>query len=468
MAPVARRRFLPILFLVLALILAASGILGGAGRPGGSSLPSPPLVGATRWAAPWVAVLPAAPAQDTCQTCHLSGEETNPWFPAARWLVFGAAGVIFAVGVWRSAYLWARRARWRGPWARLVDYLDHEYGIVEPIKRAWAKPAPIWPPRRWPAYLGGLTVLALLIQAATGVMLAFYYKPIADINPATGTSYAYESIWFIMNEVQFGPLVRSVHHWSADLTIILVVAHLARVFINRAYRAPHGSSWRWGVGLLVLALGFGFTGYLLPWDQKAFWATTVGSDIAGKLPVIGKPALLFLRDGWMVTGRTLQRFYGLHVFILPLLTIALLALHLRGRRFWSSIALRQARQWWVVLALVVAGAAVLMVLAPLTLEPPADPFDPPDSPKSAWYFLFIYQFLKYVPGTISIGGAPVITLGPMCGAAAPALLLILLALVPGLDRGENNGTKRRRRAAIVILCAAAWLVLTILGVASGV
>lgn len=441
----AWRHFLPVIFIIIIIIALV---------PPGAAQPRRDTLGKEE------------PAQDTCQTCHLSGEETSPWLPPVRWLVFGAVGVIFTAGIWRSAHLWTRRSQWRGPWTRLVDYLDREYGILAPAR---TKPVPLWPPRWWWTCLGGLSVLALCIQAVTGIMLAFYYKPVADINPATGTSYAYESIRFIMNEVQFGGLVRTIHHWTANLTIILVFLHMARVFVNRAYRAPRGSSWRWGVGLLILTVGFGFTGYLLPWDQNAFWATTVGSDIAGNLPIIGKPMLLFLRDGWTVTGQTLQRFYGLHVFALPVLTAALLALHLRKRRFWANIAPRQLRQWWMVLVLVVVGGVVLAVTAPLILAPPAAPFDPPDSPQPAWYFLFIYQFLKYVPGTVVIGGTPVITFGPVCGASVPALLLILLLVVPGLDRtGGDKHTGQRHRLALVMAWALIWLALTILGAASSV
>jgi quinol-cytochrome oxidoreductase complex cytochrome b subunit len=150
-------------------------------------------------------------------------------------------------------------------------------------------------------------------------MLAFYYKPTPE--------EAYASIQFIENEVRFGSAIRSIHHWAANGMVVMVVAHMLRVFITGAFKPPRELNWVSGILLLILTMGFGFTGYLLPWDQRAFWATTVGSEIAGGIPVIGDLALIFLRGGWGVSGITLSRFYAVHVLVLPLIIIIMLGAH---------------------------------------------------------------------------------------------------------------------------------------------
>jgi quinol-cytochrome oxidoreductase complex cytochrome b subunit len=169
-------------------------------------------------------------------------------------------------------------------------------------------------------YLGGITLFFFMVQVITGILLALYYQPTPDS--------AYDSILFIMNQVNFGWLIRSIHSWSANLMILFCLLHLLRVFFQGAYKAPREITWGAGALLLGLTLGFGFTGYLLPWDQRAFWATTVGSEIAGAVPWVGEPLLVFLRSGPEVTGRTLSRFYGVHVLVLPATLLALLAVHL--------------------------------------------------------------------------------------------------------------------------------------------
>jgi quinol-cytochrome oxidoreductase complex cytochrome b subunit len=167
--------------------------------------------------------------------------------------------------------------------------------------------------------LGGITFALFIVQVITGIMLTFYYKPTPDA--------AYASILFIENEVRFGAAIRAIHHWSANGMVLMVVAHMARVFIHGAFKAPRELNWVSGVILLVITLGFGLTGYLLPWDQRAYWATTVASEIAGGIPQIGDLVLVFLRGGWDVTAVTLSRFYALHVIALPVIIIAFLGAH---------------------------------------------------------------------------------------------------------------------------------------------
>src|SRR5574341_767215 len=169
-------------------------------------------------------------------------------------------------------------------------------------------------------FLGGMTLFFLGVQVITGTLLTLYYRP--------GPESAYQSILYIMNEVRFGWLIRSIHAWGANLMIITCILHMLRVYFQGAYQKPREMTWMLGVFLLLVTMGFGFTGYLLPWDQIAFWATTVGTEIAGAVPGIGDLALRFLRNGPDVTGLTLTRFYGIHTLVLPLSVGALVLAHL--------------------------------------------------------------------------------------------------------------------------------------------
>ncbi len=284
-------------------------------------------------------------------------------------------------------------------------------------------------------YLGGITLFFFIVQAITGILLAIYYQPTPEA--------AYDSILFIMNQVNFGWLIRSVHAWSANLMVLFCVLHLWRVFFQGAYKAPREITWGVGVFLLAVTLGFGFTGYLLPWDQRAFWATTVGSEIAGAVPLIGQQALIFLRGGAEVTARTLSRFYGVHVLVLPVSLLALLAVHLTlvhqqgladptgeaptsaskpGQEkkkllpFFPNYILDEFIAWYLMLAVLI----ILASLFPAGLEEPANPLHTPEHAKPEWYFLFLYQGLKLVPRIV--------------GVTAPLVGGLLLLLLPLLDR----------------------------------
>jgi hypothetical protein len=258
------------------------------------------------------------PEKDTCIQCHVDGSFTNLWVPFLRWVVFGVAGVALLFGVARSASVWQTRAAWVPIPKRITAWLDDRYQLSDTLKPILSKPVPDWQ-RRWYYCLGGLTFFLFLVQGATGIMLAFYYKP----TPAE----AYASIQFIENEVLLGSAVRMIHHWSANGMIVMACAHMLRVFIMGAYKPPRELNWVSGVLLLIVTLAFGFTGYLLPWDQRAYWATTVGTEIAGSIPVIGQLAFVFLRAGWNITSLTLSRFFGLHVLVLPLVTVGTMVAH---------------------------------------------------------------------------------------------------------------------------------------------
>ena len=201
---------------------------------------------------------------------------------------------------------------------RVGDWLDERFDVRIPLEAFLKKPVPKHA-IRWYFCLGGITFAVFLIQGVTGILLSLYYRPTPE--------QAYESILFIMNNVRFGWLIRSIHHWSASLMIATCIAHMLRVFITGAYKKPRELNWVAGVFLLLLTLAFGFTGYLLPWDQRALWGSTVGSEILGVIPLIGKALLGLLRAGADVTGLTLTRFYGLHMLVLPVLAFLFLAVH---------------------------------------------------------------------------------------------------------------------------------------------
>ncbi len=259
------------------------------------------------------------PAQlEPCLHCHIQGEHTNLWTPTLRWLTFGSFGLVFLFGFWQSASIWTQRKPFKPLLTRAYEWVDERYKISGVLSEIANKPVHSFA-RWWWYCLGGITALLFVIQATTGIMLAFYYKPTV--------AEAYASILFIENEVYFGAAIRAIHHWSANGMIVMCVAHMIRVFIMGAYKKPRELNWISGVMLLILTLAFGLTGYLLPWDQRAFWASTVFTEIAGSVPAIGNLVLIFLRDGWGVTEATLGRFYGLHIFIVPIITIVFMLAH---------------------------------------------------------------------------------------------------------------------------------------------
>jgi len=267
-----------------------------------------------------------------------------------------------------------------------------------------------------------------------------YYRP--------STDGAFESVEFLMTTVPFGWLIRSIHSWSANLMIFFAFVHLVTVYFMKAYRPPRELTWITGCVALFLALAFGFSGYLLPWNQLSVFATRVGTDIAGVLPGVGEFLLRFLRGGDRITGGTLSRFYGWHVAILPAVTTAVLGLHVllvqvlgmsvppreereaRRRRampFFPHFALRDLFGWTLALGVLAALAA----LFPWELGEKADPFAPaPAGIRPEWYFMFMFQTLKLVPGG-EIAGVEYEVI-PILGFGVAGLLLVL---VPFLDRG---------------------------------
>lgn len=353
---------------------------------------------------------------------------------------------------------------------RISSWLDDRFGLAKAREFAMHKTVPI---HRYSVfyYLGGMTLFFFGVQVLTGVLLMLYYRPGAD--------EAFESVEFIMTAVPFGWLIRSIHSWSANLMVFFAMVHLISVFFMKAYRPPREATWVTGVLLLFLIMGFGFSGYLLPWNQLAFFATKVGTDVAGAVPLVGEWIVRFLRGGDRVTGATLSRFYGWHIAILPALTLALLAVHLvlvqtKGMsvppavdeeakkrppmKFFPHFALRDLTGWILALGVLAALAAFL----PWELGEKADLFAPAyEDIRPEWYFVFMFQALKVVPG------------GEIFGVEYEAIPLMIfgfaglvLVLVPFLDRGAARTGRSPGWTVAGIIAIAFVVVMTCWGYAS--
>jgi cytochrome b6 len=348
--------------------------------------------------------------------------------------------------------------------AAMIRWLDERLDLSEIRRFVAEKRVPVHAHEVW-YYLGGLTLFLFAVQVVSGILLLLYYRPSAE--------EAYESVQFIMTEVEFGWLVRNVHSWSANLLVAAAFAHFFSVFLLKSYRKPRELTWVSGLLLLLLMLAFGFSGYLLPWNELAFFATKVGTGMAGAVPVVGPFMMRLLRGGDDVTGATLSRFYGLHVAILPALTTALIALHLllvqrqgmsvplpvearersgariRSIPFFPNYLMRDMLAWYIALALLAALAAFY----PWELGRKADAFAAvPAGIRPEWYFLAMFHTLKLLPPHIA--GFE----GEQVGIVAFSIGGAFLMLVPFLDRRASRGERSP------LFSVAGWLVLAYLAV----
>jgi menaquinol-cytochrome c reductase cytochrome b subunit len=207
-----------------------------------------------------------------------------------------------------------------------LDWLEERSGLVGGVKYFLFRKIPR--DISWAQTLGSATLTAFLVQAVTGVVLAMYYKPSAEVNRLTGNVVAYESIQQITNEVTLGWLVRGMHRWGASVMIILIFFHMARVFLFGAYKYPRELNWIVGVIILTLVMFEGLTGYLLPFDQTGYWATIVAMNINATAPFLGPFLANLLQGGAEFNSDTLARFYSLHMLVAPGGLFALIGLHL--------------------------------------------------------------------------------------------------------------------------------------------
>jgi len=352
---------------------------------------------------------------------------------------------------------------------QLIAWLDERLDLTAIRHFVAEKSVPVHRHSVW-YYMGGITLFLVGIQVATGILLLLYYRPSA--------SEAYESVKFIVSQVEFGWLIRNLHSWSANLLIFMAFVHLFSTLFLRSYRKPREITWVSGVLLLFIMMGFGFSGYLLPWNELAFFATKVGTGIAGAVPFIGDFLVRFLRGGDEVTGATLTRFYGLHVAILPAMTTVVIGVHLlliqrQGMSVPPSVEAREKAgeptaqipffphyvlhdvMWWYV---ALAVLAALSLFLPWELGTKADAFAPvPAGIRPEWYFLAMFQVLKLLPAHIlGIEGEVLGVLG--FGAAALVLLFL-----PFLDRGAAEGRSSTLVTVAGVVALIYMVVFTIYG-----
>lgn len=328
-------------------------------------------------------------------------------------------------------------------------WIDERFGLDELLAFARHKTVPRHRHEYW-YFFGGMTLFLFMIQVVTGILLLLYYRPSPDA--------AFESVQYIMTQVRFGWLIRSIHSWSANLMIFTAIAHMFSVFFLRSYRKPRELTWLSGMLLLFLVLGFGFSGYLLPWNTLSFFATKVGTDIAGQMPLAGKWILVFLRGGEDVSGATLTRFFGFHVAVLPGLATLLVALHVflvqrfgmsvppslerdwaaqspeqREMRFFPNFLLRELMAWYVALGILGGLAA----FKPWELGTKADLFAAaPPGIRPEWYFMFMFQTLKLIPGKIWFLD------GDLVGVLGFGAAFLVWTLLPFFDRGSSGRVQR--------------------------
>ena len=339
-------------------------------------------------------------------------------------------------------------------WADINEWLDQRTGIHTAVRKFLYEDIPA--SSGWHQVFGSVAMFLFMVQAFTGALLAFNYAP----TPGD----AYNSLRYILTELTGGRLMRGLHHWGASMMIVVVVLHMIQVFLFGAYKKPREATWMVGVVLLLLTLAYGLTGYLLPWDNRAYWGTVVATNIAAQAPLLG-PYLTQLLGGQGSIGVvTFARFFGLHVLLLPPATALLIGVHvylvrkhgvapapgdevLPKKKFYPEQVLKDTLAIFITFVLLFVMAIVVRV----PLEQLADPTDTAYIPRPEWYFLFLFQMLKLFNGPLEVVGSVVL----------PGLAVLTLILVPFIDRGQMVKVTRRTVAFLfVALAAIGWTGLT--------
>lgn len=298
----------------------------------------------------------------------------------------------------------------------------------------------------WIYVFGSCTLFLFLLQLLTGMFLVIYYVPSPD--------HAYDSVHYIMNDVWFGHFIRGIHHWGASAMVVAIGLHMLQVYLFGAYKPPREILWMVGVMLFMVTLAFAFSGYLLPWDQKAYWATQIGVNMVGTVPWVGNELVRIIRGGATLGALTLSRFFALHILFLPLTTLGLIGLHLfilrrvgpagpfdpvQAKRKSEPFYPRQVFMDAVIMLGVFLIVAALAVWLPFPLADKADPSVSTFKPIPEWYFLFYYQGLKYVHGPLE----------PLATWILPALFYLGLMFLPFIDRNPERNPVKRPTALIV-------------------
>ncbi len=314
----------------------------------------------------------------------------------------------------------------RTGWRQLKEHL-----LLEPILGG----------SRWAAAFGSLLLFNFALQVITGVLLVTCYAP------SVGT--AWQSVNYIQQEVPLGWLIRGVHHWGSSSMVILLLFHLAQVFLWGAYKRPRELTWMTGVLLLAATLGLAFTGYLLPWDERAYWSSKVGLGIVGTIPLIGERLRLLLQGGPDLGNLTLTRFFSLHGFVLPGAIMGLIVVHLYFFRlhgvttaWWRNKAdlLKDQEPFWPgqVCKDALVALVLLLILVGWTYKYPAPLGDMADPSKAfearpEWYFMFLFQLLKYFRGSYEVVGTFIL----------PSVFFLVLFCWPLIDRNPLRDPRRR-------------------------
>jgi ubiquinol-cytochrome c reductase cytochrome b subunit len=336
----------------------------------------------------------------------------------------------------------------------LVRWVEQRTGLETAIKNFLYEDIPA--SSGWHQVLGSVAVFLFLVQAFTGLLLAFNYAP----TPGE----AYNSLKYIISELTGGQLMRGLHHWGASLMIVVVVMHMTQVFLFGAYKKPREATWIVGVSLLLLTLAYGLTGYLLPWDNRAYWGTVVTTQIASKAPLIGSYLTRLLGSEQSIGVVTFARFYALHVLLLPPITSFLILLHIylvrkhgvaplpddRGatKKFFPEQVFKDT----VAIFIAFIVLFVMAVAVKVPLERLADPTDTTYIPRPDWYFLFLFQTLKFFEGPLELLGTVVL----------PTLAILALLMVPFFDRGACKRLAQRTVAlGVASLAAIGWAGLTV-------
>ncbi len=336
----------------------------------------------------------------------------------------------------------------------LVAWFEDRTGLPGGIARLLDEKIPA--SGGWHQVFGSVAMFLFLTQAFTGILLAFNYAP----TPGE----AYNSLRYILTEVTGGRLIRGLHHWGASMMITVVVLHMMQVFLFGAYKKPRETTWLLGVALLLLTLTYGLTGYLLPWDNRAYWGTVVATKIAASAPLVGPYMTRLLGAGNGVGVVTFARFYAVHVLLLPPATMLLILAHvylvrrhgvtpqpgdesLPRKPFYPLQVFKDTAAIFTAFAVLFT----LAVAAKVPLEQLADPTDTTYIPRPEWYFLFLFQALKLFEGPLEVVGSTIL----------PGLAVLALFAVPFIDRGQMvKVTRRTVTIGFVALAAIGWSGLT--------
>ncbi len=350
------------------------------------------------------------------------------------------------------------------PHSGLYQWLDERLALSALSDFLLNEPMP-GGPSIWYVF-GSSLFFILLMQTLTGILMLFYYAPTMD--------HAWESIRYMMEEVPYGSFIRGLHHWGASAMIVVAIMHISQVFIWGAYKRPRELTWLAGLTAFGAVLGFAWTGYLLPWDQLSYWGTIVGTEIIGTVPIIGEPVATFLKGGGSIGAQTLSRFYAIHIWILPATIYSVIGLHLYLFRkqgvagpFKGSVEELEKRKGFFfprqLFIDIVVALVIFLILAYLAiyhapeLRSPADPSLAPAHVAPEWYFLFLYQLLKYFPQDWIVVGTTVI----------PGIMVLAMIGLPFYDRNpERHPLKRLRAICIFFSTLIAMGILTGLSIQS--